>query len=54
MEEDILFRIPFTLYFLGIERLKLEVGRLRYKRFLCLYRKKFVDTKESVYTFIKI
>jgi len=54
MEEEILFRIPFTLYFIGFENVEILTGRIRYKRFLCLYRKKFMDTGQSVYVFIKI
>lgn len=55
MDYKILFRIPFTLYFLGIEYLETSYGRIRYKIYLSLFRKKFVnDVKGDTYIYHKI
>ena len=54
MKLKILFRIPFTLYFLAVAELRNFVTFKR-KRFLCLAVKEFLDYKhETNYYFTEI
>ena len=54
MKLKILFRIPFTIYFLALAELK-DYTKFKKKKFLCIAVKEFLDYKhETNYYFTEI